>query len=196
MRNNMKPCHLHNCKNFGICVNNSVDIEKRYKMSFQLPNQPTARFASQYGMGLTIVQRPPQGASAALRRGCMRNPNLHEKTLTCMNKTLCYMRKNPNLHGNPRIPENHNLAFAFPIWFLTQFWMVSFWIILFGSHWFYGLTNDKTKKNRADTGAGAEPEASREGARREGRHGALRARRAVFMTPEGMVGGHQQPLNG
>ena len=30
-------------------------------------------------VGLTTVQRPPQAASAAPRRGCMRNPNLHEK---------------------------------------------------------------------------------------------------------------------
>ena len=43
---------------------------------------------------LTTAQRPPQGASGAPRRGCMRNPNRHEQNRN-------QHEKHPNLQAKP-----------------------------------------------------------------------------------------------
>ena len=62
--------------------------------TFHPLNQRTARIVSQLGERLTTVQMPPQGASGAPRRGCMRNPKRHERDPT-------QHEKNPNLQVKP-----------------------------------------------------------------------------------------------
>ena len=62
--------------------------EKDIKSTDSTDRQPA------WGERLTTVQKPPQGASGAPRRGCMRNPKRHKKNPN-------QHEKNPNLQAKP-----------------------------------------------------------------------------------------------
>ena len=65
-----------------------ISYLKIYQSTDSTDRQPA------WGERLTTVQKPPQGASGAPRRGCMRNPKRHERNPT-------HHEKNPNLQVKP-----------------------------------------------------------------------------------------------